>query len=229
MPLLKDLAFTHIQYNHFEYWATNKVEEGLKPRWAPNFEVHLKDASLAAFFADTSRTREQHIDKLFTCRPRYAPAFLDMASMGRMLGGSFLPGIEVGREAGIPANWSLYHGGTTYFPDVRFSPTPNNRDPANPDVLLDPPPSEPPAHPPGQLTKDLAVPWFADFIACDETFWPTSRPSIVQQKDGPAYDWMPEEASKDDAGLIAYWTKLGFIRREGGDVFRETEADSDHP
>lgn len=228
MPLLKELALTHIQYNHFEYWATNKVTKGLKPRWAPNFEVHLQDASLANFFAQ-AHTREEYIDKLFKSRPRYAPAFLDMASMGRMLGGSFLPGIEVGREAGIPSNWSLFHGGTSYFPDVRFLPTPNISDAVNAAIPLDQPIPEPPAHSPGQLTKDLAVPWFADFIACGETFWPTSRPSIVQQENGPAYDWMPPEADTDDASLIAYWTKLGFIRRGAGDVFRETETQFEHP
>lgn len=228
MPLLKELAFTHIQYNQFEYWATNKVTRGLKPRWAPNFEVHLKSANLVAFFGQ-AHTREEYIDKLFSCRPRYAPAFLDMASMGRMLGGSFLPGIEVGREAGIPANWSLYHGGTTYFPDVRFSPTRDISDAVSSSIPLDQPVPEPSAHPPGQLTKDLAVPWFADYIACGEIFWPTSRPSIVQQENGPAYDWIPPEADRDDASLIAYWTKLGFIRRQSNDVFLETETQFDHP
>jgi hypothetical protein len=229
MPMLKELAFTHIQYNHFEYWASKKVTTGLKPRWAPNFEVHLQAANLVSFFAE-SHTREQYIDKLFGCRPRYAPAFLDMASMGRMLGGSFLPGIEVGREAGIPLNWSLYHGGTTYFPDVRLQPTPDVDDPAIQAVPAADPVPEPAAHPAGKLTKDLAVPWFADYIACDESFWPTSRLSIVQKENGPAYNWIPHpEANTDDASLIAYWTKLGFVRRQDDDAFDDTETKFEQP
>lgn len=228
MPLLKELAFTHLQYNQFEYWATNQVSRGLKPRWAPLFEVIFKAGNLTSFFAE-NHTREEYIDMLFACRPRYAPAFLDMASMGRMLGGSFLPGIEVGREGGVPGNWSLFHGGTVYFPDVRFTPTPNVDDPANVSIPLSEPLPEPAVHPAGKLTKDLAVPWFADFIACGETFWPTSRLSIVQQKNGPAYHWIPPEAKTDDDALIAYWTKLGFLRRQQDDVFYETEALFEHP
>jgi len=225
MPLLKDLAFTHLQYNQFEYWAKNRVSKGLKPQWAPLFEVIFKAGNLVDFFGQ-NHTREQYIDMLFASRPRYAPAFLDMASMGRMLGGSFLPGIEVGREGGVPENWSLFHGGTVYFPDVRFLPTP----PVDPTASPSPDPiPEPPMHPAGTLTKDLAVPWFADFIACNETFWPTSRLSVVQQKNGPAYNWIPGEADKDDDALIAYWTKLGFIRRQPDDTFHETEALFERP
>ena len=90
---------------------------------------------------------------------------LDMANLGKMLGGSFLPGIEVGREAGRAQNWSLVHGATKYFPDLRFHPAAGST-----------------PHQPGMLTKDLAVPWFNDFISCDETYWPTSRPQIVYQE-----------------------------------------------
>ena len=88
---------------------------------------------------------------------------IDMAHLGAMLGGSFLPGIEVGREAGIATNWCLFHGATKYFPSIRFKP-------ANKDA----------EHEPGTLTKDLAVPWTEDFKACDEVFWPTSGPGDDQ-------------------------------------------------
>jgi hypothetical protein len=228
MPLLKELAFTHLQYNQFEYWANNQVTGGVKPTWAPLFEVIFKAGNLTSFFAE-NHTREEYINMLFACRPRYAPAFLDIASMGRMLGGSFLPGIEVGREAGIPGNWSLFHGGTVYFPDVRFAPMPKVAADSSTAIPIGEPLPEPAAHSAGQLTKDLAVPWFADFIACGETFWPTSRPSVVQQKNGPAYDWLSGAVDEDDATLIAYWTKLGFIRRQPDDAFHETEALFERP
>ena len=224
MPLLKELAFTHIQYNQFEYWKTGTVSAGHKPRWVTLFETVFEDKSFASYFTEApGHTREEYIDKLFTFRPRYAPTFLDMASLGRMLGGSFLPGIEVGREGGVPANWSLYEGGAPHFPDVRFQPNPNINLPANRAIPLDQALPEPGPHLPGILTKDLAVPWFVDYIACDETFWPTSRPSIVQQQHGPAYQWIDIDSSSD-AALIDYWTRLGFIRRQANDVFYETET-----
>ena len=118
---------------------------------------------------------EEYLNQLFNFNglSRYAPVFLDMASMGKILGGSFLPGIEVGREGGKLENWTLYHGATPYFPDLRF----------HPQGVLEP-------HLPGTLTKDLSVPWFADYIDCGETFWPTSRPQVVFEKNGIAYPWL---------------------------------------
>jgi L-lysine epsilon oxidase C-terminal domain len=118
-----------------------------------------------------------------------------------MLGGSFLPGIEVGREGGRADNWSLTHGGTKYFPDFRFHP-----------------PTGTTPHKPGMLTKDLAIPWFRDFISCDETYWPTSRPQIVYHEQGFAYIWLHAGFHDTDD----YWRNLGFIRRSG-DAFVEKE------
>ena len=68
------------------------------------------------------------------------------------------------------------------------------------------------------LTKDLAIPWFKDFISCDETYWPTSRPQIVYQEQGFAYQWL-------HGGLHdtpTYWRNVGFIRRSGS-LFVEQE------
>ncbi len=214
MPMLKEYALTHIQFAQFEIWANGKVEKGHNPRWAPLFKVIFDKTELESFFREDNHPHEAYIDRLLTRRPLYAPAFLDMGSMGRMLGGSFLPGIEVGREAGKPENWSLYRGGTKYFPDVRFHPQGSAT-----------------VHRPGMLTKDLAVPWFADYIACDETFWPTSRPQIVTQQNGLAYSWLSRgQHASDEAKMRVYWTKLGFIRRKRNtDIFFEREALFDRP
>jgi hypothetical protein len=207
MPMLKEYALTHIQYAQFEYWAKGKVDKGRNPRWAPLFEVVFKGSRPEKFFKET-HTTEEYVNALLTMRPRYAPAFLDMASMNRMLGGSFLPGIEIGREAGKRKNWSLFRGGTKYFPDLRFHPqglTAPNR--------------------PGTLTKDLAIPWFADYIACAENFWPTSRPQIVYQEDRLPYSWLLTALhGPDEASFRIYWTKLGFIRRQPDDSFFEEES-----
>jgi hypothetical protein len=213
MPMLKDYALTHIQYAQFEYWAKGKVDTGHNPRWAPLFEVVFKGSSLESFFKEDGHTTEEYLNKLLKNLPRYAPAFLDVASMGKMLGGSFLPGIEVGREAGVPWNWSLYRGGTQYFPDIRFYPQ-----------------GMATGHRPGMLTKDLAIPWFADYIDCAENYWPTSRPQIVYQKNRMAYSWLVGEThAADDAAFRIYWTKLGFIRRQTSDEFFEEESLFDRP
>jgi L-lysine epsilon oxidase C-terminal domain len=204
--MLKEYAFTHIQFTQFEFWAKGSVAGGHNPRWAPLFEVVFKGSSLETFFKQ-SHTMEEYIAELFRRRPRYAPAFLDMANMARMLGGSFLPGIEIGREGGKPGNWSLYRGGTIYFPDLRFHPQGRTV-----------------THSPGTLTKDLALPWFVDYINCGENFWPTSRPEVVYQQNGLPYSWLSfSDHASDEAALKAYWTKLGFIRRRTNSVTSEDE------
>jgi hypothetical protein len=207
MPMLKEYAFTYIQYNHLEYWATGKMDKGHYTRWTPLFEILFKGSSLETFFAQ-AHSMEEYVNELFKIRPRYAPAFLDMASMGRMLGGSFLPGIEVGREGGKATNWSFVHGGTIYFPDIRFHPQ-----------------GKAPGHKAGTLTKDLAIPWFADYIGCEEDFWPTSRPQVVYQNNGLAYSWLSKsEHTTTEPAFRDYWKKLGFIRRQPNDEFFEEEA-----
>jgi hypothetical protein len=204
MPLLKELALTHIQLTQFQAWAGGYSDTS----W---FEQNLGATELAMFFNDThSHTMDEYLDRLLNSNglSRYAPFFLDVASMGKMLGGSFLPGIEVGREGGIPNNWTLYHGGTPRFPDLRF----------HPQGSLD-------GHSAGTLTKDLSVPWFADFIDCGETFWPTARPQVVFDKNGIAYPWLNQHLHADTEDKFkVYWLQVGFIRRQQGDKFAEDES-----
>lgn len=205
MPLLKEYALTEVQYGQFARWANQKLD--FHPRWAPLFDVVFKGSALETFFQQSGHTLDQHINLLLTALPLYAPAFLDMASMGKMLGGSFLPGIEVGREGGKPENWSLFQGGTKYFPDLRLMPQ------GTPDL-----------HRPGTLTKDLGVPWFVDFDDCQENYWPTSRPQVVYQEQGLAYSWLPFEESKDKDTMIAYWKRVGFVRRRGDGIIDKDDS-----
>jgi hypothetical protein len=151
-------------------------------------------------------------------RPLFAPAMIDMAHLGAMLGGSFLPGIEVGREAGISRNWSLFHGATKYFPSIRFMRA-----------------DSPVDHTLGTLTKDLAVPWTDDFKRCDEAWWPTSRPgrTTTDPVSLTRHNWqirlansIPHlgAAAADDIQFVKeYWKALGFIRRNADDEFIEEE------
>jgi hypothetical protein len=229
MPMLLDYAFAHMQYGQFQAWAEGHESKRL-------FEGLFKGSDLESLFkASPASPIESYLNELFKKRSRFAPAFLDMASTGKMVGGSFLPGIEVGREAGKPQNWSLYRGGTPYFPDVRFQPQ-GKSDP----------------HPAGILTKDLAVPWFADYIDCVESFWPTSRPQVVFDDKGIGYSWLDLDIINDDllrrrdaathgsqpawdvlpsanptvdqAVFKEYWTRLGFIRRQQDGKLAEKEA-----
>jgi L-Lysine epsilon oxidase N-terminal/L-lysine epsilon oxidase C-terminal domain len=200
MPMLKDYALTQLQFDQFQYWATATKPTGSKLRWAPLFTVLFKDTPIDAFLRADGHTLEEYFQEFARRLPRYTPAILDMANLGKMLGGSFLPGIEVGREGGRADNWSLTHGATKYFPDLRFHPSTGTT-----------------PHTPGMLTKDLAIPWFRDFISCDETYWPTARPQIVYHEQGFAYIWLNGSQDTDD-----YWRNVGFIRRSG-DSFVERE------
>jgi hypothetical protein len=217
MPMLRELAYTNLQYSHFSDWAL------ASPTKLETIYDTMLGASLKAFLA-ADHDEDAWFAKIVADAETYAPALLDMAHMGAMLGGSFLPGIEVGREAGVAQNWSLYHGGSPRFPDVRFDPC-NGTTP----------------HPPGMLTKDLAVPWQVDYAACNETYWPTSRPGKVVRETAPGtfaegQDWMigslsVEAGESPDENkrryYRTYWTMLGFIRRETNDRFVERERAPD--
>jgi hypothetical protein len=229
MPMVKDHAFTAMQYGQFKAWAEGHESKRL-------FEALFRGSDLESFFkASPGSSIESYLNEMLKKRPRFAPAFLDMASMGKMLGGSFLPGIEVGREAGKRQNWSLYRGGTPHFPDLRFHPQGKSDE-----------------HRAGTLTKDLSVPWFADYIDCAENFWPTSRPQVVFDEKGIAYSWLdlgvikndlsrrlgaashgplpawdvlsPDNPTADQTAFKEYWTRVGFIRRQQDGKLAEEEA-----
>lgn len=220
MPLLRELAYTPHQYAQFHGWQAF----GTDVRSSYIFDEVVAPA-LKVIFAQADDA-DKHFSYFLVARPLYAPAMIDMAHLGAMLGGSFLPGIEVGREAGIAKNWCLFHGATKYFPSIRFEPCTKGED-----------------HKLGTLTKDLAVPWTEDFKACDESFWPTSRPGRTTKDGTPTrHNWqitrgdtIPHLPLTDPAagtGAVAasavefvkeYWKALGFIRRDDTDKFIEQE------
>ena len=170
MPLLRELAYTTHQYKQFEVWQGKTISEY---RLVNIFFTELVPPVLQVSFA-LPGDQDKHFKDFLAARPMYAPAMIDMAYLGTIIGGSFLPGIEVGREAGIATNWCLFHGSTRYFPSIRFKPSNSATE-----------------HTLGTLTKDLAVPWSEDFKACDEAFWPTARPGRTKPKAAPPerHDW----------------------------------------
>jgi hypothetical protein len=210
MPMLRELAFTELQYKQFETW------QGIPDPHFVAIYPQIVPPSLSFAFAAPGGDHETHFEEMLKTESLFVPALIDMACLGAMLGGSFLPGIEVGREAGIPTNWSMFHGAVEYFPDIRFKPS-------NLDA----------AHTLGTLTKDLAVPWSKDFAACDEKFWPTSRPGVTTKDGVTRKTWIIDKgdsqphlgrAPHDEIEYVkTYWKELGFIRRDASDKFLETE------
>jgi hypothetical protein len=238
MPMLRELAYTYLQYAHFEVWQAADSQAGFGDPRDIDKRIHhdvrldnifdrIVSSGLKRSFAGAGEA-DKHFADFLAARPKYVPAMIDMAHMGAMLGGSFIPGIEVGREAGIAPNWCLFHGGTEYFPDIRFKPSFDEAE-----------------HTLGTLTKDLAVPWAQDYEYCDEVFWPTARPGMVTKDGTTRTGWMihrkkvsndPDEAYAGDeiphlGGVAAterehveeYWKSLGFIRRTADDKFLVAE------
>ena len=117
MPLLRELAYTPHQYGQFKAGRRRAPTS----RSVNILETEIVGPALKRAFTREG-DEETYFLNLLLESPSFAPALLDMAYLGTMLGGSFLPGIEVGREAGIATNWSLFHGATKYFPSVRFKP-----------------------------------------------------------------------------------------------------------
>jgi hypothetical protein len=213
MPLLRELAYTHLQYENFRDWQGDPTNVRLQGIFNEIVSPSLRASFNGPGDADT------YFAALLSERPRFAPALIDIAHLGAMLGGSFLPGIEVGREGGIATNWCLFHGGTPYFADVRFKPARSTGD-----------------HAVGTLTKDLAVPWSKDYASCDEQFWPTARMGRVSTNGTNRVDWVisndelavhlgvPTHSFTEGQYAKEYWKALGFVRRTPSDEFIEQEA-----
>ena len=207
MPLLRELALTQLQFDSFKAWQGADAEEHV-------FEAILPSSLRASF--GTAKEADAHFAELMLEAPIIAPTIIDMAHTGTMLGGSFLAGIEVGREAGVSTNWSLFEGATRFFPDVRFKPMLTTK-----------------AHTVGTLTKDLAIPWSFDYQACEELYWPTARPGMVLTSLTTQVRWLPSRAQLATFLGVAvtpvdfvkeYWKALGFIRRNASDEFIEQEG-----
>jgi hypothetical protein len=219
MPMLRDLAYTFVQYGQFDVWQAVDSVATTEPflidktihhdlRLDNIFDRIVEHGLLSSFTVGDDA--DKHFADFLRVRPKFAPAMIDMAHLGAMIGGSFLPGIEVGREAAIAPNWSLFHGGTKYFPDVRFKPSFDDAE-----------------HTVGTLTKDLAVPWSEDFADCDQAFWPTARPGFVSKHGTDRDLWFrthidsatPNFAEVKKEFVREAWKRLGFIRRTVDDKF----------
>jgi hypothetical protein len=209
--------YTHEYENYFPhtnpsptvYYATHKTpEEDERRRRAPGSIWGMPKLEYLAFPQLTYSWMmlwAQGILPLFGEQPLPTPMVLDMAHMCSMSGGSFYPGIEVGRDASKWRNWVADFGANKHHIDIRFKGS---------DGIGGV----------GELTRLLACPWQADFLLCTNEYWPASRPIQVTQDGLNFYDWITDGTTamtKDD--LLSKWAKLGFIRYQAtGEYFEES-------
>jgi hypothetical protein len=124
---------------------------------------------------------------------------LDQAALENCIGAAFFPGIEAG--------WFLrdkYH----FVEPFRLNST---------EIV------------PGDVTKQMALPWQADFWACSKedpndgpiTWWPFARPDDVRFEGASAsHPWTPDtEFSNGYQDMVDKWMKLGFVVEKDGKFF----------
>ncbi len=130
-----------------------------------------------------------------------SPEGLDRAALESCVGGPFYPGIEAG--------WML----RDTYPYVE----PFRLDQASLEA--------------GDVTKQMAVPWQADFADCRQegelAWWPAQRPDDVFPEDGgPQVPWTRDllRANHGMSDMVKNWNRLGFILKRG-DKYVERERD----
>ncbi len=88
---------------------------------------------------------------------------------------------------------------------------------------------------PGDLCMGNALPWQADYLDCNDAWWPAQRPNYVTRDGKPLQSWEPVDW---DAGgesphyneMVQHWSELGFvISRDNGASYEETERNLEAP
>jgi hypothetical protein len=148
--------------------------------------------------------------------PAITPHGLDKAVLDACVGGAFFPGIEFGWQMRNPILFSepfrLNLNATSGYWGEQGVPIG-----------------------PGHFTRQMAVPWQADFNDCrdegDYAWWPSQRPTAVLPSTAATQrvDWA-RPTVKFDSGkqvsdhqdMLENWYKFGFVVQEG-DLFIETE------
>lgn len=117
----------------------------------------------------------------------FAPDVLLQATLERTSGQGFFPGIEGGRILIDPSIYSQPF-------DFRI----------NPGVLK-----------PGDVTALMAQPWQADFLKCNEVWWPSQRPDIAPQSNGTLKMWArlgPQAALPNHQQVVDHVMQFGMIQ-----------------
>ncbi|MET0397021.1 MAG: LodA/GoxA family CTQ-dependent oxidase [Longimicrobiaceae bacterium] len=126
-----------------------------------------------------------------------SPDGLDLAALEGISGGAFYPGMEVGW---IIRNPAIYRQDTGPV-GLRII----HRSPQDPDGLMA-----------GDLTKRMALPWQADFNACNGNWWPAHRPQDVRIAGLPTHvPWdapQPGQPTLLNFDMVDAWHQLGFVK-----------------
>ena len=112
---------------------------------------------------------------------------LNRAHMETMLGGSNMPGLEVGFRAGEEATWMM----AFRVDHVNLKP--------------------------GHLTASLSVPWPKDYSACSDgdtplEWWPPGRPISVLDAAGARQRWSRKWSGEPGNTVATAWKGLGFLK-----------------
>jgi hypothetical protein len=82
---------------------------------------------------------------------------------------------------------------------------------------------------PGDLSMGNALPWQADYLDCNDAWWPAQRPNYVTRNNEPLQSWEPADW---DAGgkspkynkMVQHWPDMGFVvSKNNGASYEETE------
>ena len=118
-----------------------------------------------------------------------SPAGLDRAGLESCAGGAFYPGIDAG--------WMM-RDTFTYTEPFRLNPKKMAA---------------------GDVTKQMAVPWQADFHDCKQegelAWWPAQRPDdVFPEAGGPQVPWT-RDLVNNMADMVKHWHRLGFVVKKG--------------
>ncbi len=133
------------------------------------------------------------------------PAALDRAALEGSAGTPFYPGIE---------SWRILRAPELYA----------NSQPLRMSAETQP----------GDLTIGNALPWQADFLDCNDVWWPVQRPNEVTRngKNSQPWvptSWIPTEDEADYNKMVEGWWQLGFIvPTKNGSQYEEVEGSADH-
>lgn len=151
-----------------------------------------------------------------------SPHGLDRAALENCVGGAFFPGIEFGWQMRNP---------NLFIEPFRLHPQATSGYPGEEGVPIGP----------GHFSRQMAVPWQADFNDCrnegNYAWWPSQRPThaLPTASASKRLDWARPtkrysagnlESTHED--MVAHWSKYGFVLEEG-DVFVEKERAASIP
>jgi hypothetical protein len=150
--------------------------------------------------------------------PTITPWGLDRAALENCVGGGFFPGIE--------SSWQIRAPGL-YLEPFRINPNATSQYYGETGLPIGP----------GHFSRQMAVPWHADFNDCrnedNDSWWPGQRPnSVYVEAAQKRIDWARPDKTFHSGGqtsshidMVNNWFKFGFVAWDGT-AYVETERNS---